>query len=600
MDSCYKGKLLEINLTKGSHNIVELDRDDLRNYIGGKGLGAKLLYDWLEKGTDPLSPDNLLIFLTGPLTDTKAPTSGRGTIVTKSPATGLFNDSHFGGFLATEIKRAGYDGILFKGKAEHPVMVHVRDKDITIEDASHLWGKRNHQVFQELTKEKPKLRTATIGPAGENMVKFACVTIDQHRHAGRGGSGAVMGSKNLKALTVKGTGSTGIHDEEHFNEVLAEVRKDLAANEFVPIRRKYGTPIWVKPVNAAGILPTRNFREGEFEHAEDISGEALHERIWTKNGACYNCPIACWNHSRIRQGEYKDTVLVGPEYETIALMGSNCGIASIEEIAKLCSECNDLGMDTISTGVAISFAMECSELGIIPKDLLDIRFGNTDKVIKLMDDIAHRQGIGNMLAEGTKRAAEQLGGDTHKFAIHVKGLEVPGYDPRGVPGMAIAYATSDRGACHQRAWTVKAELNGDLGDRFSKDGRAVFVKDIQDERAAFFSMVLCDFLPISEKNTTALWAHASGFDVSKEDYLQAGERIWNIIRLFNLREVGLTRADDTLPDRLLNQPLPSGEAEGKTVTSEMLDSMLDEYYLSRGWDAQGIPGEEKLTELGLQ
>jgi aldehyde:ferredoxin oxidoreductase len=373
-------------------------------------------------------------------------------------------------------------------------------------------------------------------------------------------------------------------------------------NDFVPKRRKFGTPYWVDVVNDEGFIPTQNYQEGFFEHGDKINAKTMQKKIVDKGGACFNCVIACWNRSSIKTGSHKGVSLVGPEYETIALMGSNLSVGNIEDVAYLNERCNELGMDTISLGGVLGFAVEAYEKGVITlQDLdgADIGWGKTDELAKLVDAIAHRRGrVAAVLAEGVKFASEKLGKNSEDFAVHVKGLEVPGYDPRGTFGMGLAYATSDRGACHQRAWTVKAELYDPELERFSFEKKAKIVKDVQDERAAFFSLVLCDFAPISEIDCVDMWNLAAGFDHTVESYLLAGERIWNLIRLFNLRE-GLDPAD-RLPSRLFDASFTDGAAKGVVLTRDGLQKGLREYYSLRGWDEKGIPTMKKLEELGLE
>jgi len=602
MSGGYTGKMLIIDLNNHATSVEETDMNDARDFIGAKGLGAKILFDRLPKGTDPLSPENLLMFTTGPLTGTSTQTSGRGTVVTKSPQTGLYLDSHFGGIFAAEMKKAGWDFIIIKGRSNTPVYIVINDDSVEFKDASEMWGKECLETHNWFQQTEGRVRTALIGPAGENLVKFSAITIDGHRHAGRGGPGAVMGSKNLKAIAINGSNKVTLHDPDGFRKVSKEVLKQIKENDFVPIRKKYGTPYWVKTVNDEGLIPTRNYQEGCFEHADEINAEAMQKRIVDRGGACYNCVIACWNKSSIKSGPHKGISLVGPEYETLALMGSNLGMNSVEDVAYLNERCNELGMDTISLGGVLGFAIEAYRKGAITnKDLggNDIGWGKAEELARLIDDIAHRKGkAGDILAEGVRIASEKLGNDSKDYAVHAKGLEIPGYDPRGTFGMGLAYATSDRGGCHQRAWTVKAELNDPELDRFSFEKKAGLVKDVQDERAAFFSLVLCDFAPISEENCVDMWNLASGFDHTVESYLLAGERVWNLIRLFNLRE-GLDPDGDKLPTRFFKDSFTKGPAKGIVLPEEEFRQSLLEYYSLRGWNAKGIPTQKKLKEIGL-
>jgi len=603
MSGGYTGKILVVDLRNQITKVEDTNLDDARDFIGAKGLGAKILFDRLPKKTDPLSPENILMFTTGPLTGTSAQTSGRGTVVTKSPQTGLFLDSHFGGSFAYEMKKAGWDFIILNGRADNPVYVVIKDDYVEFKDAKKIMGDECLKTHNWLQKNEGRMKTAVIGPAGENLVKISAITIDGHRHAGRGGSGAVMGSKNLKAIAISGSGKTPLFDPEGFKEESREVTKQVKENDFVPVRRKYGTPFWVKPINDEGFIPTKNYQEGNFEYASKIDAEAMQERIVDSGGACINCVIACWNKSSVKSGPFEGVSLVGPEYETLALMGSNLCMKTIEDVAYLNERCNELGMDTISLGGILGFAIEAYEKGIITKDDLggvDIGWGKARELGRLIRDIAYRKTkAGNILAEGVKVAAEKLGNDSESFAVHAKGLEIPGYDPRGTFGMGLAYATSDRGGCHQRAWTVKAELNDPELERFSFENKAQMVKDVQDERAAFFSLVLCDFAPISEEHCVDMFNLATGFDHTVESYIKCGERIWNLIRLFNLRE-GMNPADDKISDRFFKDSFTKGKAKGITLSEKDFQKSLKEYYSIRGWDEKGIPTKEKIKNLGLQ
>jgi aldehyde:ferredoxin oxidoreductase len=598
----YTGKILNINLNSKIKKITELDVDSTEKFIGAKGLGAKLLIDMLPEKTDPLSEKNILMFTTGPLTGTSVQTSGRGTVITKSPQTGLFLDSHFGGMFAVEIKKAGWDIIILKGKSKNPSYININNDQVEFKDASSIWGEECNFVHNWLKKKHEGAKTAVIGRAGENLVRFSAITIDGHRHAGRGGSGAVMGSKNLKAIALSGNKKISLFKPKEFNQKSKEVFKKIQENDFVPIRRKFGTPYWVNLVNNEGFLPTRNYQEGYFEDGGKINAETMQKNIVDSSGACYNCIIACWNKSSIKKGLFRGISLVGPEYETIALMGSNLGIRSIEEVAYLNKRCNELGMDTISLGGVIGFAIDLYENNIISKDDLggiELGWGKTIEIAKLIDVIAKRRTkLGNILAEGVKIASDIIGGKAEEYAVHVKGLEIPGYDPRGSFGMGLAYATSDRGGCHQRAWTVKAELNDPELDRFSFENKAEIVKEVQDERASFFSLVLCDFAPISEEDCVDLLNLATGFNYTVSSYLKVGERIWNLIRLFNLRE-GLKSNEDKLPIRFHKRSFTQGPAKGKILSEDHFKKSLNEYYKLRKWNMNGIPTKEKIKELNL-
>jgi len=604
----FTGKTLTVDLSTESITVQETDLELARRFIGGKGLGAALLYAMTKRDTDPLGPENPLLFLTGPLTGTTAPTSGRWCVVTKSPLTNLYLDSHVGGYFGTEFKRAGYDAIIITGKANRPVYLSIRDENVEIRDAASMWGKGTVETVRTLRDQHDdeKLRIASIGPAGENLVRYAMIAVDSHEQkerggqAGRGGAGAVMGSKNLKAICVKGTNSISYHDRDAFREATRRAMEKVMKSPALQMRKEYGTTSLIRPMNSFGILPTNNFSTTIFEHAEQINGEHMKEAIVTGNKGCFGCPLRCGKQSLVKEGKYKGTEVEGPEYELLALMGSNCGITNVEAIARGAYLVDDLGLDGISTGVAISFAMDCYQNGILTMDdLFGLKgeFGNEELYLRLIHAISQREGVGDLLAEGVRIAAEKLGKGTEEYAMHVKGMELPGYDPRGSHGMAIAYATSDRGACHQRAWTVNREILADPPTHHSIEGKGRLVKEMQDERAAAFSLVLCDFVPIDVKDFISLTNAATGFGYTEKEYLKCGERIWNMTRLYNIRE-GISRKDDDLPERL-KQPLPEGPSQGKMISQDMLDTMLDEYYDCRGWTKDGIPGEEKLHELGL-
>lgn len=589
----YTGKILRIDLSTTKVTEENLHEKDAETFIGGKGLGAKLFFDNFDPTVDPFSPDNPLILCTGPLTGTTAPTGGRWCIVTKSPLTSLFLDSQVGGYFGAEIKRSGYDFIIIQGKADNPTYIVIQDSDVKIKDAHHLWGK-NTTATEEALKDEGRI--LSIGVAGENLVKFACINTDLFVHkgrggnAGRGGAGAVMGSKNLKAVVIKGTNSMKYPDDEKFKEAVKKALKVINENSFIPVRRKYGTPIWINPVNENMLLPTYNFTRGFFEKAENISGETMHDKIVVKNTSCFSCSISCgkWTHFDFNGKTYE---FEGPEYESIALLGSNCGNETIEGVAYLAYLCDEYGLDTISAGNVIGFAVEAAKHGLI-KEKID--FNDPVAQGEIIRKIAYREGDGSALAEGVKLFSETRGGKD--FAIQSKGLEFPGYDPRGAFGMALAYATSDRGACHQRVWTVRAEMQGGLTPRYGIEGRAAFVKENQDERACCFSLVLCDFAPFGVDTFVELLNTATGFEYTEESYMKTGERIWNLTKLFNIRN-GVTRENETIPKRIMEDELEKDEAR---IGREKFEKMLDEYYLLRGWDKNGVPTKEKLRELDLE
>jgi aldehyde:ferredoxin oxidoreductase len=567
-------------------------------YIGGKGLGARLLYDNLNAGVDPLSAENIILFMTGPLSGTSMQTSGRWCIVTKSPQTGLFNDSHIGGRFGYQIKRAGFDFLIIRGMAQSLKYIHLSDESVDLYSADDLSGLGTFETEDKLKARHPGSEVASIGPAGENLVRYASTVTGKTHVAGRGGTGAVLGSKNLKAVVAHGNMPIVASDPERFGSLTSEFSKkvldDISAQQYHEI----GTVVWVNMSNYGGFLPTRNYQSGFFESAEAISGERMSEDFVVGHSACYMCRIACGKKTRFKDGKYAGLEVEGPEYETVTLLGSNCGISDMGAIAKSSQICDDLGIDTISAGATISFAMEASEKGILKQDDVDrLSFGNDDAVHELLYLIAERQGVGELLSGGSIAAAEQLGHDSSHFAIQVKRLELAAVEPRGSWGMALAYSTADRGACHQRCWTPTAELNGEI-PRFSMNGVPKFVKETQDERAVCGSLVVCDFLPFEIPEMTDILNASAGFSFTVDDYLAVGERIWNLTRLFNVRE-GISSKHDVLPERFHEEAMPDGPAKGKRMTRHTLERAKAEYYTLRGWNEDGVPTKKKLRSLEL-
>ncbi len=593
----YTGKFLEVNLSSKKVQEKPLNKDLAKKYIGGKGLGARILYDELKKGVDPLSADNIILFMTGPLSGTSVVTSGRWCIVTKSPHTGIFLDSHIGGKFGHRLKKAGYDYILVRGKSKTPCYLQINDGEVNIQSAEELWGKGTFETEEFLKNKHPKSEVACIGPAGENLVTYANIMTDKSHMAGRGGAGAVMGSKNMKAVVVSGTKSIdSVH--ENFKKLTRVFREKVRENPGVKNRHEIGTMMWVNMSNDGGFLPTNNYQSGVFNGAEAISGEEMLDKHTYGHRACYGCLIACGKANKFTEGKYKGLDVEGPEYETTALLGSNCGIRNFGAIAKASQMCDDFGIDTITTGSVIAFAMECTKKKILEQnDVPKLVFGNENAMLKMIEFLALRKGIGELFAQGTLAAAEKIGHGSSDFAIQVKKSELAGVEPRGSFGMALAYSTSDRGGCHQRCWTPSAELRGDL-KRFSFEGVPKFVKDSQDERAACFSLVLCDFLPFDVPEMVEMLNSATGFDYTPESYLKAGERIWNLTRLFNARE-GITADDDVLPKRFYKEALPEGPAEGQIIDEKLFEAAKAEYYKLRVWNKKGLPKGKILRKLNL-
>ncbi len=583
------GKVLVVDLSSGAIETQPLDMEIARLFIGGRGLGARMLWDLVGPEVEPLSPQNVLIFATGPMTGTGFQTSNRFSVSTKSPLTGTVLDANSGGWWGMQFKRTGYDAAIIKGRADRPVYIEITPAGVEIKDAAHLWGMTSSQTAKALGQDNNRRNVLCIGPAGENLVRIAAIMNDATRALARGGPGAVMGSKNLKAIVVAGHEKVEFGDKERFRFVQYEATKMLKAN---PITSQafpeFGTSVVMNIVNAVGALPTRNFQKSHFDRAEMISGEALTDRLLVKNQACWACPIACTRVTQTSKAEGE-----GPEYETAWAFGAACEIDDLEAIAEANYLCNDLGMDTISTGSTIACAMELAERGLLDTDL---RFGRADLLHKTIEDIAYRRGAGDLLAEGSARLAAQCGAP--EASMTVKGLEMPAYDPRGMQGQGLLYATSNRGGCHMRGNMLSVEVLGlpKLVDRQQVQGKASFVILHQNTAAVIDSLVICKFtnIAVAEEYMARALSALTGVHYPTGEMVRAGERIWNLERLYNLRE-GFTRVDDALPRRLLEEP-GTGASEGQV---SQLPQMLEEYYRARGWDANGVPRPEKLKELGL-
>jgi aldehyde:ferredoxin oxidoreductase len=600
------GKLLEIDLTSGAKKDFPIKEEHFEKYLGGRGLGIRLLYDMLPPRTDPLSPDNLLFFLTGPLTGTSVTGSSKFVVVTKSPLTGGWCDSYSSGRISVELKKAGYDGLVIRGKANHPCYLRIDDEGVQIREADSLWGKDSFETEKMLKEMEgdPSVGVSSIGPAGEKVAKIACINSDLYRQAGRGGVGAVMGSKNLKAIVVKGTGGIDIHDRKEMVALNRKNHQRAKESQVAQARMKYGTPLTLNITHAGGILPTMNFQYGTWEKAlEKIDSIGVGKSVTSHKG-CLSCFTHCSFETRIADGKYRGAVLEGPEYETLGMFGSNQLIDSLPFIIQANILCDKLGVDTISAGNIIGFVMECFERGLITSAQtggMEIRFGDSESSLAALESMAMREGFGDILAEGVRAVARHVGNDSDRFAMHVKGLEFPAYEPRGAFGSGLSYAVSPRGACHRRAWPPAKEILGGFPP-FTTEGKAAMIRDLYNENGVLHSLLVCDmpakFIPLSLDDYSHYWHAASGEHIAKEDFLKIGERIETLIRMFNNRE-GFTRNDDTLPYRTLQEPLLDGPAKGQFIGEENLDRMIDEYYALRGWDAAGVPTEETLKRHQL-
>jgi len=604
----YAGRILRVDLSSGACKTEPLKEEIAKKYIGGIGLGMRLLIENSKPGVDPLSSENPLVLTTGPLSGTMAPTGGNGhAFVSKSPLTGGVGEAKSHGFFGAELKRAGYDAVIFEGRSEKPVYVWIDDDNVRIMDAKHLWGRSAAEAEDTIKEELGDyyIRVASIGPAGEKLVRTACILNEHTRAAGRTGMGAVMGSKNLKAIAVRGTRDVNVAKPDQFLEFVKMIHERMKG----PATAKYrtlGTPQNVLVHNNLGALPTRNFTNATFEGAEKVSGEYLNERFVVKIIGCSSCAMRCEHIAAVPEGPYKGTS-TRVEYEPLWAFGPHCGVDRLDAIIKAMDLCNYYGVDSLSTGNIVGFAMDCYEQGLLTKEDtggIDLRFGNAEAMVEMVKKIGTREGLGDILAEGVKRAAERIGKGAENLASHIKGLEMTGYDIRGLKTAAVGYAVSFRGADHNRHGAYGLDLGGKV-NRFKFDkGRSKLVIEIEDLYTLIDSLIVCKFSRgVYYENFNDLakyYTLATGIEVSPKEMMITGQRINNLGRLFNIRE-GLTRKDDHLPPKVMSTPIPDETvSKGSYVTQQELDFMLDDYYEQRGWTREGIPTPEKLKEIGLE
>lgn len=594
--------ILTVDLTERTFEWHSTNDDQLAAYLGGRGLGIEYLYNNLAPGIDPLSAKNLLTFWSSPLVGTGAISTVKTCGVTKSPATGTILMSLMGGYFGPEMRTAGVDGLIFRGASDKPVCLVVKNGEVELLPAGHLWGKTTRETEAILRSELAlkKIQIASIGQAGENLVSFASV-MHGGNAMGRGGIGAVMGSKNLKAIAVSGQQRPALHDPVAYKEAVKRIAAVYKESEPINLFGATGTTRHVDGLNAKHLYPTKNFQTNNFDEHKQINASALYKKYVSKRVTCHACTVRCRREAVVEEGLYADVRTEGPEYETLWGFGGNCGNGSIESIIAANDLCLEYGMDTISTSMVISFAMECYERGLISEeavDGLDLRFGNHEALIEAIHKIARREGFGDLLAKGAKAAAEEISGGAEDYAIHVKGLELAGYDPRGAKGMGLGYATSPRGGCHERGYTLE-EVVGIIGDdRFKYEDKGGYVKTKQNEVAVKDALGFCvlSSAGTSFDDLAELFTASTGIEMDADTLLQAGDRICNLERLFNLRE-GFTRKDDTLPKRLIKEAVKGSDGNMHVVD---IDRLLDDYYAARGWDQAGVPLESTLKELGLE
>ena len=604
----YAGRVLRVDLTTGKTRVEKLDEETARKYIGGIGLGMKLWLANSKAGVDAFDPENPLVLALGPVSGTMFPTGGNGhAFISKSPATNGVGEAVSHGTFGAELKRAGYDAVVLTGKAERPVYLWIDDDSVQLLDAASIWGKSPSETEDAIKDEVGDyyVRVASIGLAGEKLSKIANIINEKTRAAGRTGLGAVMGSKNLKAIAVRGTHDIVVAKPDEFMEMVKEFHERMKG----PAAQKYrtlGTAENVMIQNALYCMPTRNYNNAHFENAEKVSGEALNERYIAKIIACNSCAMRCEHEAVVREGPYKGT-MARMEYDNLWALGPNCGIDKLDAIIKAAELCNYYGLDATSTGVTVGFVMDCHETGILShEDLggIDAHFGNAEALIQLIEKIGKREGIGDVLADGVKVAAEKIGKGSDKLAQNIKGLEVTGYDLRCLKTAALGFAVSFRGADHNRSGAYALDMTGKVDRLKAEKGRGKLVKDSENVYALIDSLIVCKnakgTLYKELADMAKLYTLVTGYEMTPEELSAAGERINTLARLINLRE-GLSRKDDTLPWKVMNQPIPDdGPVKGAVVTQDELDLLLDDYYQSRGWTLDGVPTKSQLNKLGLE
>ncbi|MFC1871590.1 aldehyde ferredoxin oxidoreductase family protein [Chloroflexota bacterium] len=623
----WAGQRLKVYLTEGKIVREEIPERLLREYLGGRGLNAKTLFDEVKPGIDPLSPANVFIVGVGPLGGTLAPGTSRWTVTTKSPLTGIFGDGNGGGYFAAELKFAGYDQVIFYGRAPKPVYLWINDNQVELRDASHLWGRNTWETHHLLTEElgEPGLREICIGPAGENKVRLAQVISNLSRSAGKGGLGAVMGSKNLKAVAVRGTGSVRISKPDEFLQAAEYAMAKLKAKPpLFAVYQNAGTLCLTPVRNLTGTLGTRNHQAAWFYKADKLGPTAFREQYGIRDRSCFSCPIHCSHYYEVKEGPYI-THGEGCEFGTVGAFGPMCGNDDLASTLLATTMCDQLGMDTMSCAPVIAFAMEAWQRKLISSkdtDGLDLGWGNSDSIIQLILKIAYREGFGDILAEGTRLASQHIEGSS-SFTMHIKGMECEVTDPRPVPGYGLAYATSTRGYDHARGWLreiigpgpmpvgeseqlfgsmMDREKARDAGNFRSYAGKGVILALCQNFKAAVDSLEMCWHMTGRDslylEDMVKLLSTATGMGMDGTELSKVGERVYNVEKAFNIRE-GLRREDDTLPSRYFLEETPDGPNKGQRIDYAKFQVMLDEYYEFRGWDREGIPTEDKLKELNL-
>lgn len=603
----YAGKILIVDLDTGRTRTEQLNMNYAKKYVGGIGLGMRLWLDNTQPNVDALSPENTLVLALGPVSGTMFPTGGNGhAFISKSPETNLVGEAVSHGTFGAELKRSGYDAIIIKGRAEKPMYLWIDDDSVQLLDAANLTGKSPSETEDAIKDEIGDyyVRVASIGLAGEKQSKIACIINEKTRAAGRTGLGAVMGSKNLKAIAVRGTHDITVAKPDEFMEMVKEFHERMKG----PATQKYRTLGTVENIlinNTLYCMPTRNYNSAHFEDAEKVSGEALNENYVVKILACNSCPMRCEHEAVIREGPYKGT-MARMEYESLWALGPYCGVNRLDSIIKAAELCNYYGMDAQSAGVTVGFVMDCHEKGILSHDELggiDAHFGNADALVQLIEKMGKREGIGAILADGAKAAAIKIDKDSEKLAQQIKGLEVTGYDLRCLKTAALSLAVSFRGADHTRSSAYTLDLKGKVDRLKAERGRGKLVKEMEDTYSLLDSFIVCKNAKATFYQELAelakLYNLVTGIELSADELRLAAERINTLARLINIRE-GLSRKDDSLPWKVMNEPIPDdGPVKGAFVSQDELDLMLDDYYEARGWTLEGVPKSENLKKLGM-
>lgn len=599
----YGGTILRVNLTTGAITRQPTPPELARDYIGGRGFGAYLLYTEVPAHADPLGPENKLIISTGPFSGLMIPGAGKCDFTTKSPLTGGYAGSSLGGLFTAEMKYAGIDSIILEGISPKPVYLFIDDNKIELRDAAEYWGKNTIEVEVAFKKKfGEEFQIAVIGPAGENGVSYACINHDYGREAGRGGVGTVMGVKKVKAIVLHGTGKVKVADMDSYRKAGMALFKVCKEADGLKPWQTYGTTIVTSWCDEVGALPTRNFSAGSFEGGKGIYGETMREQIVITDKGCFGCPSPCGKYSRMKR---YNTRVEGPEYETIGMLGSNLGIGDIQDVAQANLLCDDLGMDTISAGSAIAWAMECYEKGILTKEDIggiDLRFGNVEAVFQVIHLIAKREGIGALLAQGVKRASKIIGKGSDKFAIHVKGMEQSAYATHNATAMLLAYMTCDVGAHHNRSWAITYDLQ--VGRDKVVPEKVARIIWLQDFRPMFDVLGACRLQWVELGIDRDLYCPAleaiTGIPRTWKDLEHVGARIWNLNRLFWAREIeGFGRDWDLPAPRFYTEAPKTGATAGQITSYEDVQRLLDMYYEQRGWTSDGLPTPQTLEALGL-